>query len=121
VPVKSYTDVTVSDLDTGGYQATLPNGIRYIFNIAGMLQSIGDLNGNTIQLAYTDTTYPYYVTQVTDTAGRMLLFFFIPEGSSPGSPARSPRWIFSTTPPATWRHYRQEWRIQAFHLQRQHQ
>lgn len=76
VPVKSYTDVTVSDLDTGGYQATLPNGTRYIFNIAGMLQSIGDLNGNTIQLAYTDTTYPYYVTQVTDTAGRKLLFSY---------------------------------------------
>ena len=72
VPVRCYTDVVLSDLSTGGYQAAFPDGTRYTFGQDGNLSEIKDLNGNTVTLSYTDATYPDYVTGVVDTAGRVI-------------------------------------------------
>ncbi|MBY9077096.1 hypothetical protein KIH86_04025 [Paenibacillus sp. HN-1] len=49
------TDWTLTAPSSGAYTLTNPQGDKYQFNAAGYLQSITDLNGNQISLAYQGT------------------------------------------------------------------
>ncbi|HET6645315.1 MAG TPA: DUF6531 domain-containing protein, partial [Fimbriimonadales bacterium] len=64
----SYIHETLTNHIGGGYDLTFKNGTVYVFNSAGKLTSITDLNGNTAALAYTSGN----LTSVTDAVGRVL-------------------------------------------------
>ena len=67
VPPAGVYDTLVHNAD-GTWTLTVKGGTQYRFRQDGLLNSIVDLNGNTISLAYSGTL----VTQVADAAGRTL-------------------------------------------------
>lgn len=84
----------------GSYTRTLKNGITYLFDVNGCLQSITDRNGNALRFDYDpqgklpisgksaffvsqDTgviAYDYKLSKITDTAGREIFFSYNADG-----------------------------------------